>query len=137
MEPGPALTERLRAALRGGPSLRLAILFGSSARGTRHAHSDVDVAILPADLALSLADESDLQLALERACGHAVDLVRLDHAPLLLRWRIASEGVLLVGDHVTWTRFAATTASEHADFAPALARAAALFRERLAAKVVA
>ena len=82
MASDPELIERLRVALRGGPSLQLAILFGSTARGTRHAQSDVDVAILPVDLALSLADESELQLALERARGTAVDLVRLDHAPL-------------------------------------------------------
>jgi predicted nucleotidyltransferase len=135
--PDPGLIERLRAVLGAGPALRLAVLFGSSARGTRHAHSDVDIAILPADAALSLAHESHLQLALERACGSAVDLVRLDHAPLVLRWRIASEGVPVVGDHAEWARFAAATASEHADFAPALARAAALFRERLASKGVA
>jgi hypothetical protein len=66
-----------------------------------------------------------------------VDLVRLDRAPLVLRWRIASEGIPVVGNHVTWARFAASTASEHADFAPALARAAARFRERLLAKGVA
>jgi predicted nucleotidyltransferase len=50
----PRLLAQLEGALRAGPPLRLALLFGSVARGTQRADSDVDVAILPAAPELSL-----------------------------------------------------------------------------------
>lgn len=100
--------------LREGPSLRLAILFGSRARGTGRPDSDIDIAILPTDAALPLRDESLLVTDLERATGAPVDLVRLDHATEALRWRIARDGIVLLSNpaHVA-PRFLARTAIEH------------------------
>jgi uncharacterized protein len=122
----------LQRALRTGPRLRLAVLFGSFARGRGRSDSDLDLAILPVDPSLPLRDELDLQVALEHAAAREVDLVRLDRAPIVLRWRIAREGVPLVGtESREWTRFLAETAAEHAEIAPALARAAEIFRRRL------
>jgi uncharacterized protein len=92
------LHDRLRIALAGGPALRIAILFGSRARGTARADSDVDVAILPASEDLSLAEEHALAADLERAAGAPVDLVRLDHASAALEWRVARDGVVLLSD---------------------------------------
>lgn len=60
---------RLRAALATGdaPRLRLALLFGSSARGTPRPDSDLDVAIVPADGDLKLSRLRDfVQLARSR-----------------------------------------------------------------------
>lgn len=125
----------VREVLRAGPPLRLAILFGSFARGEERPDSDLDVAILPADSALALNAELDLQAALERACGRAVDLVRLDHASTLLRFRAAREGVLLSAEPAAeHSRFLAAAAAEHADFAPAFAVASERFRRALAAR---
>lgn len=130
-----ALLDGLRRVLHAGPALLLAVVFGSTARGQRHALSDVDIGIIPADGSLSLADELALQLALARGCGVPVDLVRLDHAPIALRWRVAREGVPLVGEATgAWARFAGRAASEHADIAPALRIAARRFQQRLAAE---
>jgi predicted nucleotidyltransferase len=130
-----ALLAGLKRVLLAGPSLQLAVVFGSTARGERHPLSDVDIAIIPADASLSLGDELQLQTELERACGVAVDLVRLDRAPLALRWRVARDGVPLVGATTgAWARFAARTASEHADIAPALSVAGRRFQQRLAAE---
>lgn len=124
----------LRSALAEGPRLRLAVLFGSFARREQRPDSDVDVAILPVDPELPLAAELDLQVALERASGRRVDLVRLDAASTLLRFRVAREGVLLLADPASeHPRFLAAAAAEHADFAPALAVAAERFRQRVAA----
>lgn len=128
----PELLERLRSALRDGPALRLAVLFGSTARGQRHAQSDVDIGIIPDDPDLPLKSELDLQCALERVCAGPVDLLRLDRAPIALRWRVAKEGLPIWGTRVAWIRFVGTTASEYADFAPALSQAARLFQARLA-----
>ncbi|MBI4872880.1 MAG: nucleotidyltransferase domain-containing protein [Candidatus Riflebacteria bacterium] len=60
---------RLRAALRQGIPLRLAMLFGSASKGQLRADGDVDIAVLPAGEEPSLRAELDLQAALSRACG--------------------------------------------------------------------
>lgn len=114
--------------------MRLAILFGSFARSEPRPDSDVDIAIVPVDPDLPLAVELDLQVSLERACGRSVDLVRLDRASTLLRFRIAREGVALLADPHEHSRFVAAAAAEHADFAPALAIASERFRRHIAAR---
>lgn len=133
MDPGlprDALLDPLTAALRRGPAVRLAVLFGSAAVGNLRASSDLDVAVLFRD-EVSLAEELDLQLALERATQRAVDLVRLDDAATLVRWQVALHGIPLIADPHEWSRFRARSASEYADFRPALEDAAARFRRRL------
>ncbi len=114
-----------------GPSLRLAVLFGSRAAGTARLGSDVDIAILPSDPELGLHAELELAAALSSALSAEVDLVRLDHASTLLRWEIARDGVPLVTTDHEWTRFRATAASDHAEIADGLAHAARLFQRRL------
>lgn len=76
------LRERLTRALaeQRCVALRLAILIGPRARGTARPDGDLDVAILPADEHVSLADESALAAEPERVVGTPVDLVRLDHS---------------------------------------------------------
>jgi predicted nucleotidyltransferase len=127
------LLERLRQALHDGPKLRLALLFGSHARNQARADSDVDVAILPADSQLALADELALQARLSSAAAREVDLVRLDHCYPAIRWRVANEGVLLLADPAfEASRFRARAGIEHADYAPQLRRAAEQFRRSVA-----
>lgn len=129
------LLARLRRALAEGPPLRLAILFGSAARGTLHAESDVDVGIIPRDAGLPWDEESDLQVRLTRACGRAVDLVRLDRASTLLRWEAARTAVRLLAEPLSeHPRFIAVAAIEHADLMTSLGPAAERFRQRLAAR---
>lgn len=126
------LVTTLRDALAEGPALRLALLFGSSARGRARPDSDVDLGILPIDPELPLHVELRLQARLERACGRPVQLVRLDHGSTLLKWEAARHGITVVArsraDHV---RFVAQAALEYAEFAPALERAGAAFHRRL------
>jgi uncharacterized protein len=124
--------ERLAAALRAGPPLRLAIMFGSAAMGTDRSDSDVDIAITPVDPNLPLGAELDLQRRLAEVLGREVDLVRLDRASCLVRWQVAKHGrVLLEGGPFEAARFIAGAVSEYLDFEPALARAAARFQARL------
>jgi len=80
----PAL-DLIVAVLRSGPPLRLAMLFGSTAKGTQRIDSDIDIGIVPEDPELSLAEELTLQTDLARVSGRQVDLVRLDRASTLLR----------------------------------------------------
>lgn len=74
------------------PGLRLLVLYGSRGRGDAHARSDWDVAyraepLFNADLLLAtLAD---------RLKADRIDLVDLDRAGALLRYRAARDGVVL------------------------------------------
>ncbi len=130
------IVSKLTRALGGGPPLRLAVLFGSTARGTRRRDSDVDVGMIPVDEELQLGQELELQARLERSCGRTVQLVRLDRASTLLKWKIANEGLPLVSDPPSsWARFVAASALEFADLAPQLHAAEERFRARVAAGV--
>lgn len=127
------LIDKARGVLAAGPPLRLAVLFGSFAKQRARADSDLDIAILPRDESLSLRAELDLAAQLSSRTGREIDLVRLDRATMLLRWEIAKHGILLVADPAwEWLRFRVAAASEHADMADALDRAARLFRRRIA-----
>ncbi len=126
--------EQLRRVLSQSSGIRLAVLFGSFARGRERPDSDLDIAITP-DRDVSLRWELELQVELERACHRRVDLIRLDRASTLLRWHVARDGLLLAArPAVEWMRFRAAAAGEHADFAPALAVAARQYRQRLIAE---
>jgi predicted nucleotidyltransferase len=126
------LIEVIRGVLAAGPALRLAVLFGSGARGALTPSSDVDLAILPENPDLSLPDELRLQVELERSLRRSVDLVRLDRSESLLRWQVASTGSpVLARPLEEWPRFQARAASEWGDFAPSFERASARFQERL------
>ena len=127
------IVERLADALRVGSALRLAVLFGSTARGTHRSDSDVDVGVIPVDPALPLRSELELQARLEQACGRAVQVVRLDLASTLLKWKAVNEGRVLVSDPPhAWSRFVAASASEFAELAPQLHEAEERFRLRVA-----
>jgi predicted nucleotidyltransferase len=118
-----------------GPLLRVAILFGSAASGLLHSASDIDVGILPIDQDLPLRRELQLQADLERLCGRAVDIVRLDLASTLLRWEVARGGrVLLEAPTGAGARFQAQAALEHADFAPLFEAGAERWRRAVLAR---
>lgn len=80
--------------------VRFAYLFGSQARGTARADSDLDVAVRfggdrDADARFGVALR--LGAELEAAVGITVDLVDLEAAPLRLVGRILAERLVLVG----------------------------------------
>lgn len=87
---GDPLLAQLRSFFAARPEVRLALLFGSRARGRERAGSDVDVAIAaePFD-ALSLVRD------LTAATGLAVDVVDLDRAGHFLLVALLRDGVLL------------------------------------------
>ena len=121
----------LRQELAGYPALGFALLFGSWAREQTRPGSDVDVAIMPLE-DWPLAAELDLQGKLARAVRASVDLVRLDRAAPLLAWEVVSKGLVIVDPANHFARYQARVALEHADAAPALARAALHYARRLA-----
>lgn len=89
-----SLLDRLRETLAAIPAVRLAVLFGSVARGDERSGSDVDVGVRLAPDSAALRQE--IEVTLGRAAGRDVDLVFLDEAPPLLRFEIATDGAVLV-----------------------------------------
>ena len=85
----------------GRLDVRLALVFGSRARGTATPTSDVDVAVGAPGI-----DLLDLAAELSRAAGLEVDVVDLEHAGVPLLARIVREGVLVherrPGTAATW-----------------------------------
>jgi predicted nucleotidyltransferase len=74
-----------------------ALLFGSSARGSTHSDSDVDVAVgLHEGMRLEPADIGDLISRLERAAGRSIDLLLLDEASAPVAYRVFRDGQVIV-----------------------------------------
>jgi predicted nucleotidyltransferase len=120
-------------ALRSRPGVRLAVLFGSASRGEAAPGSDLDVGIL---LDAGREDAAALEVALARAAGRRVDLVRLDGAPPLLRFEIARDGrLLLERDPHGWSDFRARAMTDWWDWAPTARFLHAAAVERLRAAV--
>lgn len=88
----PGIDIALAEALAAEADVRLAVLFGSEARGEAGADSDLDVALVGPDASAL----PSLALELTRALGREVDLVAMTTAPPLLRFQIAREGRVLV-----------------------------------------
>lgn len=113
-----------RAAAEVLPSepVRVAYLFGSRARGTARAGSDVDVAVL-LDPSVEASDRLGVQLRLARRLAAAsgvgdIDLVVLDGAPLPLRGRVVQEGrVVFSVDEAARVEYDSRTAREFFDYA--------------------
>jgi len=106
----------LREALESWPDVRLAVLFGSAARGESGPERDLDVGVL---LEPGPDRSTALEAALARAAGRRVDLVRLETAPPLLRFEIARDGrVLLERAPHAWADFRARAMTDWWDWAP-------------------
>ena len=85
-----ALVDSLRRALAGESSVHLAILFGSEARGTAAASSDVDLAVLGRDL-----EPLALGAALGRALGREVHVVSLVDPGVVLLEELVRDGIVV------------------------------------------
>ena len=125
MLPREEIESRLRASLSAREDVLSAYLFGSVARGTAAAASDVDVAVLltadpPRTLdGLHLGLEDDL----ERVLGIPVQLVVLNRAPCDLVHRVLRDGILLLDrDPGKRIRFEVDARNRYFDLQPFLRR---------------
>lgn len=113
VDPIPAII-RVVASM---PAIRLAVLFGSVAKGRARVGSDLDLGVLfdqgePGDLAA-------LRVRLEREAGRVVDLIDLASAAPLLRMEIGRHGrVLLEREAGEWALFRAHAMIDWWDWEP-------------------
>ncbi len=121
-----ALEQELREHLEAAqPRVVTAYLFGSVARGTAGAASDVDVAVLHASPpALTLtAQPFALEDELTSRLGRPVQVVSLHTAPVDLIMRVLRDGRLLVDrDRSARIRFEVRSRNEYFDLKPFLDR---------------
>lgn len=110
----------LRELLGRDVRIAYALVFGSTARRTSHAASDLDVAVgLSAGVSLNERETGALVSDLEQAAGRPIDLVFLHEAPPALAYRIFRDGVtLLERDHQAFADRKARAVLEYLDFQP-------------------
>ena len=114
------MRDALRQALEREPDVAYALLFGSHARGTAHAASDVDIAVeLRSGAARDVRALGALASRLESAAGRPIDLVLVDEAPIGLAYRIFRDGDLLVErDHGALVARKARAILDYLDWKP-------------------
>lgn len=82
--------DQIRRALAGRIDVRVAVLFGSEARGTAGPGSDVDVAVDAPGV-----DVLDLVALLSVALDREVDVIALEEATIPLLERLVREGIVV------------------------------------------
>jgi len=130
-----SLEDRLRQSAASLPEVKLAVLFGSTARGKAGPRSDVDLGVL---LDPDTPDaRSRVEAELGRAVGdRSVDVIFLKKASPLLRFEIAKEGVVLHQDQDgLWTDFKTRAMLDWYDWEPIARRIEEALIERLRRKV--
>lgn len=122
---GAERQSRVAAYLDDQPDITFALLFGSHGRGTPHADSDIDIAVMLAPESATTPRERVMRRAalaadLAGILGtDDVDVAIVEDAPLPLRFRIFRDGVLLsCRDRRAFVATKARTLSEYFDFAP-------------------
>ena len=92
-----SLHAALGGALAGVPDVAFALVFGSRARGTPHAGSDVDVALgFGPDRRPAAREIGAIVSRLEEATGRSVDIIILGHAPPGLAYRVFRDGIVIL-----------------------------------------
>ena len=110
--------EALRQALADDSRITYALLFGSSARGSAHRASDLDVAI-GLRSPINPSELGQLVSLLERATGRPIDLLLLDEAPPAVAYRVFRDGrVIVEKDHRALVACKTRAILQYLDFRP-------------------
>lgn len=111
------LLESLRQRAASLPEVRLAVLFGSTARGEARSQSDVDLGVSVAPDTAAVRRRAEAEMS--RATGRPLHIVFLEEAPPLLRFEIAKDGVLLLQrQDDLWRSFKERAIKDWWDWAP-------------------
>jgi predicted nucleotidyltransferase len=96
-----------------------ALVFGSCARGSSHAASDLDIAIGGLSEPLAIDQLGDLIGRLESATGRPIDLTLLDEAAPGLAYRVFRDGVVVLErDRPALVQRKARAILDYLDFKP-------------------
>lgn len=114
--------DSLASTLAARHGLGIVVLFGSRGRGTEHARSDTDLAVLRGDgRRLSFHELAMLQSEFASSLGAdvEVDVADLATPDALFRYEVVSAGrVLVEAEPGLWSAFVARTLIDHDDIAP-------------------
>jgi predicted nucleotidyltransferase len=118
--------DALRQALAEDPRIDYAVVFGSDARGTAHAGSDLDIAIgIGSHVRMSALELGDLIARLAHVSRRSIDLVVINEAPPALAYRVFRDGrVIVEKNHATLVAHKTRAILEYLDFLPIEALAA-------------
>ena len=118
--PDTDLGARIGRALADAPHAAFAIVFGSRARGTSHAGSDLDIALgFTGGHRPSAREIGTIVSGLEEATGHTVDFLDIESAPSGLAYRVFRDGnEIWVRDRPALVARKARAILEYLDFEP-------------------
>lgn len=111
------IDQQLREVLSDFPQIMLAIVFGSVARGTATAQSDLDLAVI-AQKPLQAAEKIQIIEALAMATGRPIDLVDVYAAPEPLLGQVLKHGRRVLGTDQAYAKLLYRHLIEQADFVP-------------------
>lgn len=111
------IDDQLREVLQGFPQITLAILFGSVAKGTANAQSDLDLAVI-AQKPLQAAEKIQIIEALAMSTGRPIDLVDVHAAPEPLLGQVLKHGRRIFGSDAAYAQLLYRHLIEQADFVP-------------------
>lgn len=117
----PLIPQNLQTALSSIVPLRLALIFGSIARGSARVDSDIDIAVW-AESPLTAETTIRLIETIAQVTGRAVDLVDLTRTGHPLLGEIVRDGVRIIGSAETQTELAVRAVFEKEDFFPYVQR---------------
>ena len=109
--------EQLRQVLGGFPSLVLALVFGSYAKGSQRADSDLDIAV-QARQVLTVSEKMAMISALAEQTGRPIDLIELKAVSVPLLGQIVRHGRRLLGEDGAYAQLISRHLFEQADFMP-------------------
>jgi predicted nucleotidyltransferase len=121
--------EQLQSVLEKNPEIKLAILFGSYAKGNLKFESDIDIAI---KLDSPLTSEKKIKLIqlIAAKMGRAVDLIDLKTVGEPLLNQIIKTGIMLKGDKQMFVAMAIKNVYANEDFLPYIKRSLQERREK-------
>lgn len=117
---------QIRQVLERHKAIRLALVFGSLAKGTAHSESDLDLAV-GADHPLDADETMELISDLAEALGRPVDLIDLSTVGEPLLGQIIAGGRRIVGSNTLYAGLLLKHLYNQEDFVPYQRR---IFKER-------
>lgn len=110
-------TDAISRVLKRHPEIRLALLFGSVARGRAGPDSDLDLAV-DVGYPLSAAQKMTLVTELAASTGRPIDLIDLSNVGEPLLGQILRHGKRLIGLDATYAELLTRHWFDEADFMP-------------------